>query len=629
MPSMYSVDAFRRFREHVHILWNTCTDMDSRAGKVTLFTVLGGSVMFLAFFTFLSFDGHVPRANADDVTTSVHILNTPPTWTVDAQEEYESSTANPSNVGTTTSWIATGTDSNNDSYYLLICKTGAAPTATTGGAPHCGGGDSNQWAISPLTASAAQARAATTTWESFPESNAWFAWICDNNSSLAQCNATSKQGTGNTASPFIVNHPPVFASVSNNAPKNPGQTVTWTTTAYDTDTLTTNTVKLFLCKANDFANGACGAGGTWATSTLSASNPSTSTAIAIPTQDKTYNAYAFLVDAFGLAATSSVEATNSSFVVNNVAPTVSAASISLVDTDGSGNLTLLNANASTSNFKIQFQVNDDNSCLNASSGQEVTHIITDVYRSGVTQAACQIPGDYNSNSCYPSASPNSNFVCTQDVGSCSGASDTSSTWTCTYSLWYNADPTDVGTPHAAENWLASVQAGDDNYATSTLTESTTGNELTSFLAFAVPETGVGFGDLQPGQQNDPLATTTTLKAIGNVGVDENIYGDTMCTNWTAADSCDAGGPDATKKIPITNQKVATSSVAYASSAAYTLAGSTSPVSVGIHVQKTTATSSPQQKSTYWGINIPSALTVAGYYNGQDTITAVTSNAANW
>ncbi len=625
---MYSVDAFRRFRERLHTFWDTCTDLDTSAGRVTVITIMGGSALFLGLFMFLALDVHVPRVNADDVTTSVHILNTPPTWTVDAQEEVESSITSPTNVGTTSAWVATATDSNSDHYYLIICKTGSAPTATTGGAPTCNGGISNTWALSPRTASASQAIAATTTLESFPESNAWFAWICDDNASLGQCNATSKQGTGSTASPFIVNHPPVFASVSNNAPKDPGQTVTWTTTAYDNDTLTTNTVKLFLCKAADFANGACGAGGTWATSTLSASNPSTSTAIAIPTQDKTYSAFAYLVDAFGLAATSSVEATNSSFVVNNVAPTVSAASISLVDprtASTTGFLTLVNPAATSGPYKVQFQVDDNNSCLNASSGNEITHVITNVYRSSAT---CTGASDYNSNMCYPSASPNTDFSCTQDAGSCSGASDTSSTWTCTYSYWYNADPTDAGTPHSSDNWLASVQVGDDNFATSSLTAATTGNELISFLAFDIPEAGITYGDLQPGDQS-PVATTTTLKALGNVGMDESIYGDTMCTNWSGPDSCDAGGPDATKKIPVTNQKVATSSVAYTSASAFTLSGSTTPVSLGIHVLKTTATNTPQQKSDYWGINIPSALTVAGFYNGQNTITAVTSNAADW
>lgn len=603
------------------------------AGKVTLFTLAAGSFVFVSVFSFVSLEVGVRHVSADNVTTSVRILNTPPQWTVDAQEEYESSTANPSNVGTTTSWIATGTDSNNDNYYLLVCKTNTAPTAHSGTAPTCGGGNGNQWAVSSATASTAQARAATTTWEVFPESNTWYAWICDDNSSLAQCNATAKQGTGSTASPFIVNHPPVFASVSNDAPKNPGQSVTWTSGSYDTDTLTTHTVKLFVCKSNDFSSvtQSCGAGGTWATSTLQSTNAATSTYFAIPYQDKTYNAYVYLVDAFGLAATSTVEGTNSTFAISNVAPTISAATVSLVNTSGSGNLTLTVPNGKTTGFKVQFQVDDNNSCLNASGGDEVTHVVADAYRSGVTQASCQTAGNFNENSCYPSASPNTDFVCSQDVGSCSGASDTSSTWTCTFGLWYNADPTDgttgADTQYYSQNWLASVQAGDDNYATSTLIESSTGNELVSFLAFDVPETSVYFGALQPGDTTDPLATTTSLKALGNVGLDQTVYGDTMCTNWTAPDSCDSDGISSANDITVNNQKIATSSVAYA--AGYALSGSTTPVSVGINVPKTTATSTPQSKNSYWGISIPSALSVAGNYSGQDTITAVKSNAANW
>lgn len=610
-------------------------ELDLTAGKVTLFTLALGSFVFLSVFSFVSLEVGVKRVSADNVTTSVRVLNTPPQWSVDAQEEYESSVTSPSNVGTTTSWIATGLDSNNDNYYLLICKTSASPTATTGGAPHCGGGDGNQWAISPSTASGSQARAATTTRESYPESNAWFAWICDGNSSLGQCNATSKQGTGSTASPFIVNHPPVFASISNDGPKNPGQSVTWTSVSYDTDTLTTNTVKLFVCKSNDFSTStqACGAGGTWATSTLQASNAATSTYFAIPYPDKTYNAYTYLVDAFGLAATSTVEGTNSTFAISNIAPSISAATVSLVNTSGSGNLTLTVPSGKTTGFKVQFQVDDNNSCQNSIGGNEVTNIITDVYRSGVTQASCQIAGDFNSNSCYTSNSAYTDFSCTQDTGSCSGTSDTSATWTCTFGLWYNADPTDgtasTDTQYFSQNWLASVQAGDDNFATSTLTESSTGNELSSFLAFDVPETSVYFGALQPGDTTDPLATTTLLKALGNIGLDQDVYGDTMCTTWTSADSCDSNGISSSNDITINNQKIATSSVAYAATDAYALTGSTSPTSILINVPKTTATATPQQKTNYWGITIPSALTVAGDYRGQDTITAKKSDPANW
>ncbi len=612
----------------------------SRSGKVTLYTIISGGALFLAVFTYASLEWRVPVVNADDVTTSVHILNTPPLWTVDAEEKYESSVTSPSNVGTTTSWVATATDSNNDSYYLLICKTSGAPTATTGGAPHCNGGDGNQWAISGATASGAQATAATTTWEVFPESNAWYAWICDNNASLGQCNATYKQGTGATASPFIVNHPPVFASVSNDAPKNPGQNVTWSSVVYDTDTLTTNTVRILLCKSNDFSNAACGVGGTWATSTLAASNPSTSTPLAIPTQDSTYNAYAYVVDAFNLAATSTVQGTNSSFVVSNVAPTVSAATMSLVDPANPGGDILLDTPSATSGpYRVEFIVTDNNSCQNISTTAELTSATTSIYRSGIGQSSCQLSSHYNTNSCYPSANTQTAISCVQDSSGaitgngCSGASDTTVGWVCTFSLWYNADPTDGSaasdTQYYNQNWVASVQVTDDDAALSPISESTTGNDVDSFMAFNIPETSIGFGDLSPGDKNDPLATTTTLIAIGNVGLDQTVYGDTMCTTWSAPDSCDTNGIDPTNDIPVLNQKVATSSVAYAASAAYALSGSSTPVSVLINVPKTTATATPQQKSNYWGINIPSALTVAGYYYGQDTITAVKSDAAHW
>ena len=629
---MYSVGDFRRILSRARTSYvHAFSDIGTRAGRVTLVSVVG-SALFLVVFSVVSLEFRVPTVSADDVITSVRVLNTPPVWTTDAQEEYESSTTIPTNVGTSSQWIATGTDSNGENYYLLICKTGSAPTANSGAAPTCNGGISNTWALSPSTASGSQARAATTTLEAFPESNAWFAWICDGNGSLAQCNATAKQGTGSTASPFIVNHPPVFNTVSNDGPVNPGAVITWTTAALDTDTLTTNTVRLLVCKAADFSatTGACGVGGTWATSTLQASNPATSTTISIPFQDNTYSAFVYVVDAFGLGATSTRQGSNSSFVVNNVAPSVSAATVSLVDPRTGTNLTLFNPAATSGPFYVQFQVSDDNSCLNSASTREIDVATTSVYRSGVGQASCQTSAHYNSNSCYPSASPYTNFVCTQGGGTCSGATDTSATWTCTYSFWYNADPTDTSTPWTAENWKGSVQVTDDDGRLSPIAESTTGsNDVVSFLAFDVPSTSVYFGALQPGDQNDPLSTTTNMLAIGNIGLDQDIYGDTMCTTWSAPDSCDTNGISATNDITIGNQKVATSSVAYTASLAYALTGSTSPTSLSINIPKTTATATPQQKDTYWGIKIPNTLTVAGDYRGQDTITAKKSPIAFW
>lgn len=619
----------RTARNHFHL---------SQAGKVTLAALSGVAVGLFIFIAFVSYNVKVPTVSADNVTTSVYVLNTPPLWTVDAEEQTASATTTPTNAGSAVTWIATATDSNNDDYYLLICKTSATPTANSGAAPNCGGGISNQWAVSALTASAAQATVSTTTKETFPfqnESNDWYAWVCDANASLAQCNATYKQtnGTLSKASPFVVNHPPYFTAVANNSPVDPGGTITWTTTASDPDSLGgSDTIRLLVCKLNDFTGTACGPGGAWATSTLTASNPSTSTVITIPAQDKVYAAYVFVVDDNDLAATSSFQANNSQFTVNNVAPVVTQSSVTLVDPVHSSTTIQLSVPHSTSGpYWVTGQIVDNNSCLNSSSGNEISSISAAVYRSGIASTSCRVSGDYNSNNCYPQASPLTNFSCTQDTASCTGATDTNITFTCTFSLWYNADPTDAGAQYENQTWGAQVQATDDNALQSLFASSTSGSKvLESFLAFDVPETSIAYGGLQPSQQSpDPLSTTTSLLAYGNVGLDQTVHGDTMCPTWSSADSCDTNGVDPTNDIPVTNQKVATSSINYASSFAYALSGSTTPVSVGIHVPKTTSTSSPQSKNNYWGIAIPGTITVAGSYTGQNTITAVTSNSSNW
>lgn len=601
-------------------------------GKITIFTSLVACLVLVSFVTL--FQVNVPVASADNVTTSVTVLNTPPVWTVDANESTESSTSTPTNAGSTISFTAIGTDSSGDSYYLLVCKTTGAPTANASAAPTCNGGMSNQWAVSSVTVSGNQATASTSTIDTAPfnaESNDWYGWICDDNAGLPRCNIVYKQGASTTASPFVINHIPVFHSISNDAPIVPGASVTWTSGSYDNDTLgTTDTVRLVVCRTAGFSNGNCTGGLAYATSTLAASNAATSTTTAIPSQDNTYNAYVYIVDTHNLAATSTIQASNSSFVISNVAPSISPASISLVDTDNVGNLTLTTVSGLTNNFKVQFTVTDNNGCQNAAAGNEISSNIINVYRSGVASTSCRVSGDYNSNSCYTASSTlfTPHYSCSQDGASCSGATDSDATFTCTFSMWYNADATDGSAFYSAQNWLASVRSTDDNATSSSHTEGSSGNEMTSFLAFDVSQASVAFGSLQPGDANDPLSATTTLYAQGNVGLDEDIYGDTMCTNWTAPDSCDSGGINTATEIAVGNQKVAiATSTAYASGTVLT--SSSTPLSVLVNVPKTTATSSPASRNTYFGIMIPVSITLAGSYSGQDTITAKLSNPVNW
>lgn len=603
--------------------------------------MLAFSVLLIGISFAYFFDIPVPQARADNVSTSLTVLNTPPAWTTDAQESTQSSTSTPTNAGDTLSFTAKATDSSNDNYWLLICSASSTPTPHVGAAPTCGSGI--QWAVSPQTTSGQTATAATTTFDGGPwmnESNDWYAYICDGNSNGPACNKQVDQGSGTTASPFVINHPPYFTAISNNSPQNPGATVTWTATAHDTDTIRGgDTVKLYVCKANDFSatSSSCGAGGTWAESTFSSSNPATSTVLAIPTQDKTYNAYVFVTDQNGLVATSSFEGSASNFTVNNVAPTINAASISLVDPATASTTTYLTPtipSATSGPYYVKFSVEDDNGCQNASSGNEIALATTSIYRSGIGQSACQASGDYNTNSCYPSDNPQTHITCVQDTSgaltgdSCSGPGDSSVGYVCTFSLWYNADPTVTGSKYASQDWVASVQAEDDNGKMSSSTVSSTGNEVDQLLAFTVSQTGISFGGLQPGQKNDPLATTTNLVAEGNVGMDESLYGDTMCKSWSGPDSCDAiNDPGHTQTITVGNQHFATSSTSFAASTALT--SSSSPSSLALHVPKTTATSSPQSKNTWWGANVPSTITVAGNYKGQDTITAVVSNPTYW
>lgn len=153
----------------------------------------------------------------------------------------------------------------------------------------------------------------------------------------------------------------------------------------------------------------------------------------------------------------------------------------------------------------------------------------------------------------------------------------------------------------------------------------------SFLAFDVTETLIGYEALEPGATSTMFATTTDLIALGNIGLDEDLYGDTMCPTsfWTAPDSCDTDGFQAARDIPIANQKFATSSVVYDSAFAYAMSGSSTPETLLVNVPKTTATTSPATRDTYWGIAIPSAITTAGAYEGQNTITAIKSDPAFW
>ena len=528
------------------------------------------------------------QVNAESITTSVTVGNSAPTFTAGPAENPASSTTSPTNVGSSITFQATATDANNNNYYLIVCSTNSV-TPGSGAAPTCG---ATTYCTSTSTASGTQASCSKSALAGDSASNTWYAFVCDGIASGSAC-STASQGSGDSGSPFIVNHVPTFSSPTNNSPVNPGATVTWTSTASDPDS---NNVMLLVCKTTGISGNTC-TGGAWCTSSLVSSNPSCGYNVPSVNPDGANNAYVYIIDQFNFPSTSGSQGSNVPFTINNVAPTVSAVTI-----NGGSAIDLVES--STKSVTLTATVSDNNSC----SG-EISTVYGYVYRSGITYAGCDTAGEANNNNCYPEIS------CSLVGGTCSGTTDASADYTCTVNLQYYADPTDVNTLYPTENWLNTVKAIDNNSASGNTTVGA-GVEVNSLTAFDITSS-LAFGNLGAGQSNDPLDKTVTTTATGNVGLDQEHSGSAnMCTDYPA---CSGGTP-----IGVAYQKYSlASSTAYASATAL----STTPAEVELNVPKPISATAVT-KNTWWGILIPTG-TQPGTYSGVNTITAVKGETANW
>ena len=567
------------------------------------------------------------KVEADTATTSVTVGNQAPTFTVSPVEDPASHNGagtgdtanNPTNVGSNVTFKATASDPDTDNYYLAVCTTDAASPGTGGGAPTC---DVATWCVSSSFADDAEANCTYTALTGDSESETWYAFVCDAASGNQLCSIPGNQGSGNSGSPFYVNHVPGFTVYSDDSPANPGATVTWTTTASDTDSdAATDTVSLYVCDASGFTGGASPActGTLLCSQTGQASNPTCNDVLDNPEPDGTYNAYGYVIDNHGLQASGGSHGTDSTLTVNNVAPSISNTSIQLLDTDETGNLTLTVENGETQDFFVKFVVTDDNSCQNISAGDEISSAIIHVYRSGVLQANCDIDGEDDNNNCYANAHNDDPQGCTQDGGSCSGDTDSTALWTCEFGLESYADPTIAGAPLAAQNWLVSVQADDDDGANTGLVEDADGNEVDEFLAFNLSTGSIAYGNVAAG--NDSVEQTTTLQATGNVGLDENLSGG----NAGGDGMCVSDYPTCAGLKIATLQQVynLTASQGWPSGTALSF----SATEAEININKTT-TGTPASGDTYWVLRVPGGQG-DGVYGGEDTIDGVRAENGDW
>lgn len=548
----------------------------------------------LAITSFYIFKTKAQTADTETITTHVTVGNTAPAFTVNPAENPASTATVPTAIGSAVNFRATATDANGESYFLTICSTNSI-TPVNGAAGNCASG-AKTYCKSSSTSSGSQASCSYTTLAGDVWSNAWYAFVCDSNSTASTCSA-SHQGSGDSGSPFFVSHPPSFTAITRNSPVNPGQTVTWTATASDSDG---QQVKLLVCKTAGITGGSC-TGEAWCTSGNVDSNPSCSYSVPVPTVAGTNNAYVYVVDTLNTPASGTTQGSNSSFVVSNVAPTIPTITL-----NGGQPITL--TESAQTPVVVTASVVDNNGCSTLSTIEGY------IYRSGVGYSGatgCGTAANANDNNCYR----DTKVTCVRN--SCTG---TTAQYTCTANIQYFADPTTAGTQFPAENWLTTVKATDSG-SLSTNTEIATGVEMNALIAFDVSSTGgaksIEYGNLDPGASSSPLVSLTT-RATGNVGLDQSHHSTNanMCTNFP---TCTDGTP-----IPITNQRYSLSSSAtYASASPL----STTAQEVELNINKPTSTS-PQQKSTYWGILIPNG-TLPGSYSGVNTITAIMSETIEW
>lgn len=609
------------------------------AGKITVVTALAGLLVFVVAFIFDIGSQELSKVSAQTASTTLTVLNTPPSFVVNAYEVTESSTSTPTNSGDTIVWSALGNDSNGAPYFLLVCSTNASPTPNAAAdifslgtaAPDCGGGI--QWGVSTGTVSNTVATVSTTTTEvaPFAEVNNWFAWVCDDDPSNPRCNTVPVQGYSATnSSPFNVNSRPVLTDFYNNGPLDPGGTLTFFSTSSDPDVVGgEDDIYLVVCQTNTDYNpvtNTCDANFLASTTISVQSDATAAYTLAAVVRDDTYPAYGYIVDSHGHEALANPIQAN--FDVNNVAPTVLGGDI---DLNGGIDLVLSVPGGETLGSTLDFTIRDANSCLNAASSSEITNFSVAVLRSGVGTTTCNASaGSYDPNNCYPSgvATTTWNLSCSA-VTTCASPLQDAIDYTCTFPLWFVADPTDAGpnTPAAlaADTWTAAVAGIDDDYATGTLATSSSPVDLTSFSSLDILANEIAYGGIEPGDDTGTLVATSTLINVGNTGLDQEARGDSMCGTYTTVTPCPVS---ASSTIPESEQKFSSTTLAYSSPLALTLS-STTDKEVELDVPKTTATSTPQQGTTYWGIAVPISITLAGNYQGLNTFTAVTAEPGDW
>lgn len=191
--------------------------------------------------------------------------------------------------------------------------------------------------------------------------------------------------------------------------------------------------------------------------------------------------------------------------VENTAPTVD--SIVPSDTTGTGDISLPSAGltlneATTKTLYVRGAISDPNGCSDILDAKVI------VYRSSVAGAdACTA----NSNDCYVVPSV---VGTTPGLVGCTGAGDNDATFEVTFPVANYADPTDAGSPYAADTWQVKAVVTDVASLSGSLSNSF---EVQSLAAFSISPSVINYGTVALGATS--AEQTLTFTNTGNRNVD--------------------------------------------------------------------------------------------------------------
>lgn len=548
----------------------------------------------------------VPEAFAvDTASTTVEVQNAPPVITILPAEVPASTSTSPVNVGENLSIQVTATDGEGNQYYLLICSTNSViPDMTNGDNHRCG---ATTFGSSTIANSGSQATTTFAVADPGAEYDDWYAFVCDNHATQADCSLSSQgssPNSGDDSSPFYINHAPtitVVTTTSNNKnPGNSGDPFVIEASATDGDVMGgIDELSIYVCSTDSWTIGGGCAGSQLCTGTSTAPDVSCTFATSTPAADGSYAYYAFVKDWHNMAAIGNSKTAN--YIVNNVAPVIG--SVILHDSnDIVLNMKGMNEVAATT---TSTSVSDNNGCLDIVSGGYAT---SSIYWSSVANAQFCTADD---NNCYQIGAAD----CVITSGSCTGASDADLTYTCSTTIAYHAIPTDDadGTPYELTNWLGSLTVTDNNNLRTTAT-TTVGVDVITLTALEVSETTIPYNSVKASQNTGAYNATTTIINYGNSPLDSGVDVNDMDKDDMLGDFIEAE-----------NQQFSTSTFIYGSGT-WSVEEASTTLQVDILTVKPTSQTNVYDE-IYWGIGIPAGKP-SGSYTGQNVFTAIL-DSDNW